>query len=257
MHEIFVRSGLNEQETPPICEVTTALYGCRATKDLINMSVRVTIVGFGCLPCRRTKELGLLMSELWPEHTFLHQPDVLCTSLMNTNPVIHPAITLLSLSRMETEHMKFYRDGVSPSVAKLIEIVDNERIAIGKKLGYELQPDLVCSRQSGYCDPKASTYYDCYHGGEGFGEFEAPLLQVDTNPVWDHRYFQEDVAYGLVYFHDLGKVSGVETPTIDAIITLAGAIAGKNYFDLRMRSLESVGLMGLTVDEIKEKMKAQ
>ena len=69
--------------------------------------------------------------------------NILQTSLQNGNPVIHPAITLLNVALIERTQgdFDFYHQGVTPTVGRLIRAVDNERIAIGKKLGVEVIPD--------------------------------------------------------------------------------------------------------------------
>lgn len=79
--------------------------------------------------------------QLFPE-SMIECPTVLAAALCNGNPVIHPAITLLNLGRMEKqrEDMFFYKDGVSPMVAKLIEGVDKERMQLLHELGYAKAP---------------------------------------------------------------------------------------------------------------------
>lgn len=75
--------------------------------------------------------------QLYPE-ALVECPTVLAAALCNGNPVIHPAITLLNLGRIEKQHedMFFYKDGVSPMVAQLIEGVDKERMQLLCALGY-------------------------------------------------------------------------------------------------------------------------
>ena len=56
----------------------------------------------------------------------------------DANPVIHPPISLLNGARFENEgaDMFFYGQGVSPTVAKLIEKLDRERMALLEALAH-------------------------------------------------------------------------------------------------------------------------
>ena len=62
--------------------------------------------------------------------------NLLQTTLQNGNPVIHPAISLMNAALIERTagDFGFYEQGVTPGVGRLIEAVDRERVALGKKL---------------------------------------------------------------------------------------------------------------------------
>jgi opine dehydrogenase len=70
----------------------------------------------------------------------------------NGNPVIHPTITLMNVALIERTmgDFDFYHEGVTPAVGRLIEAVDRERIAIGKKLGVDVIPDPELGVMQGY-----------------------------------------------------------------------------------------------------------
>ncbi len=51
----------------------------------------------------------------------------------------------------------------------------------------------------------------------------APNKTIKSPPSLDHRYVHEDVGYGLVPMAALGRLAGVPTPTIDALIASRGA----------------------------------
>ena len=97
-------------------------------------------------PCRRRPELEALYPGL------VRTGSVLEAGLNNANPVIHPPITILNGARIENEGDStfFYKDGVSPAVARLIQKLDEERMALLRALGYQAQPDPVTSVQQGY-----------------------------------------------------------------------------------------------------------
>src|SRR5262249_61877453 len=65
----------------------------------------------------------------------------------------------------------------------------------------------------------------------------------------DHRYVHEDVGYGLVPISALGQLAGVATPTIDALIKLAGLAVGIDYMRDGL-TLERLGLKGKSPSEL-------
>ena len=66
----------------------------------------------------------------------------------------------------------FYKDGVSPTVARLIQKLDEERMALQIAPEYQAQPDPATSVQQGYA---ASTdYYECFKNGPGYSGFRNP-----------------------------------------------------------------------------------
>ncbi|MBT4822400.1 MAG: NAD(P)-binding domain-containing protein, partial [Lentisphaerae bacterium] len=183
------------QELPLLGETGTLTYGCRGTASDVNVYLKVRRVVYGTFPADRSGEVADELEALFPG--LVRVADVLAAGLTNANPVIHPAITILNAARIEKEGpgMHFYRDGVSPSVAKLIEKVDRERMALMTTLGYSPQTDAKTSKQQGYAE--SEDYYECYARGEVFGGFTSPN-------TLDHRYFHEDIGMGLVLFCTLG-----------------------------------------------------
>jgi opine dehydrogenase len=164
--------------------------------------------------------------------------------LNNANPIIHPPITILNAARIEIEgeNMFFYRDGVSPSVARLIRKLDEERMALLRALGYPAQPDPVTCVEQGYA---ASTeYFECYRHGPGFQDFRCPN-------TLDNRYFHEDIGIGLVMLCSLGKMLNVPTPTCRGVVYMGEILSGVDYFGQATRTLETLGLGNLSVDELK------
>jgi opine dehydrogenase len=165
--------------------------------------------------------------------------------LNNANPVIHPAITILNAARIENEGEGtfFYRDGVSPTVARLIQKLDEERMALLQALGYPAQSDPKTSVEQGYAS--SSDYYECYKKGEGFKAFRNPN-------TLNNRYFHEDIGMGLVLFCSLGKMLGVPTPTCEAIVKIGGVLMDEDYFAKGLRTIDTLGLTNLTIPKLKK-----
>ena len=237
---IFHEFGL--KKLPTFVETATLTYGCRAKAATVDIPVKVNRVLYGTLPAPDIDSIGPELETLYPG--LCRGASVLEAGLNNANPIIHPPITILNAARIEIEgeNMFFYRDGVSPSVARLIRKLDEERMALLRALGYPAQPDPVTCVEQGYA---ASTeYYECYRHGPGFQDFRFPN-------TLDNRYFHEDIGMGLVMFCSLGKLLDVPTPTCRGVVYMGEIISGVDYFGQATRTLETLGLGNLSVDELK------
>ncbi len=166
------------------------------------------------------------------------------TCLQNANPMLHPCITTLNVGRIESpEDFFFYEDGVTPGVGRLLKAIDIERMALGKALGVDIENDPHLSIRQGYMTVES---YDIgYSTAPGFKGIKAQTQL-------DYRYYNEDAGYGLVLWIDLAEKLGVQVPTIRAMLQIVSAIMGRDYKGEKARTLESLGLAGYTVEELKK-----
>ncbi len=227
---------------PTIVETSTLTYGCRAKGAIVDVAVKVKRVLYGTLPGSAADGVGPELEALYPG--LVRGASVLEAGLNNGNPVIHPPIAILNAARIENEGpaMRFYGDGISPTVARMIRKLDEERMALLKTLGYPAQPDPVTSVEQGYA--ASIDYYECYSQGPGFVDFAGP----DT---LDHRYFHEDIGMGLVMLCSLGEFLGVPTPTCRTFVQMGEVISGIPYAAEGRRTLKALGLEGLSLEELK------
>lgn len=228
---------------PLLVEFGTLTYGCRARDSRVHCAVKVGRVACGTFPGKALESIFPTLQEWFPG--LVRARHVLHAGLTNANPVIHPPIALMNGARFENEGDKvlFYRDGVSPSVARLIELLDGERMALLEALDCPAQPDPVTSVQQGYAD--STEYLSCYRDGHGFASFGAPS-------TLDHRYLHEDVGMGLVLYCTLGRQLGVPTPAAEAVVAFAEQIAGIPYMAEARRTPETLGIAGLTPERLGE-----
>lgn len=156
------------------------------------------------------------------------------TMLQNSNPIIHPVVTLSNAGLIERTqgNFLFYEDGVTPGVGKLMSSVDRERIMIGEKLGVDILPDPKLGVKQGYMIE--DNYEYGYASAPGFKGIKA------QNQL-DHRYLNEDVGFGLVFMSELAKRLELETPMIDSIINVASAVMERDYRGEAIRTLDSIG----------------
>jgi opine dehydrogenase len=167
---------------------------------------------------------------------------VIETGLGHLTPLLHPAGTLLNAGRIERSHGDFYmyEEGMTPSVVKVIETLDLERLKIGESLGIQLPTGVDMMVESGY-GPRG-TLWESINGSAGLTPVKGPTsLQ--------NRYVTEDVPFGLVAWASLGDAIGVETPIMDALIAIGGAIMGADPWS-EGRNLAKMGLGGLDRESI-------
>ncbi len=195
------------------------------------------------LPGKHTADILQMIADVYP--SMEPAKSVLQTSLQNANPIIHPAVTLANAARIEGTggEFLFYEEGVGDATGRLIESMDNERIAIGAKIGVEIFPDPVMGMRQGYM--LADNYGEAYRNAPGF-------LGITAQPQLDHRYLNEDVGYGLVFMSALGRQVGVATPTIDAMIRLTSVLMARDYAGESRRTPETLGIGGLSVAALSE-----
>jgi opine dehydrogenase len=139
----------------------------------------------------------------------------------------------------------FYREGITPAVGRVIAAVDAERIAVATALGVPAMPFIDLFFEAGLTTSAARDGRDISRACEE----SAPNRAIKAPPTLDHRYIHEDVGYGLVPIAELGRLAGVATPTIDALVELAGIAIGS---DLRRcgLTLERLGLAGKSPAEL-------
>ena len=127
----------------------------------------------------------------------------------------------------------FYEEGVTESVGRVIEAVDRERLAIAAELGVRVlsEPDLGVVQ--GYM--REANYSTGYSTAPGF-------LGIGAQSQLAHRYLVEDVGYSLVFLSDLASRLGIDTPTMDALITLASTALERDFRGEAKRTLATLGL---------------
>lgn len=193
------------------------------------------------VPASATGQVIDALSDVYP--AFLAAKNVLQTSLQNGNPVIHPAVSLLNTALIERTggDFFFYEEGVTTAVGRLLKAVDEERMAIGQRLGVDVLAEPEIGQMQGYMTE--ATYDQGYAEAPGFRGIKA-------QPSLEYRYFHEDVGYGLVFWQTLGAQIGVATPTISALIQLTSVVMGRGYLAEAARTMAGLGLAGYSAAEL-------
>jgi opine dehydrogenase len=170
--------------------------------------------------------------------------NVLATSLENIGAVFHPALTILNAGWIESTRGDFdyYLQGISPSVAKVLERIDAERLRVASALGIRS----MSAREWLYVsyDSPGRDLHEAIRNTESYRGIRAPQGIA-------HRYVWEDVPMSLVPIASIGAMLGVATPVTDMIIDLGSMLHDTDY-RAGGRTVETLGLSGLTLRQIRQ-----
>jgi opine dehydrogenase len=198
----------------------------------------------GVLPAERTDEVMAWLLGLYP--TLAAGMDVLETSLSNANHVAHPPALLLNIARIEATggDYSFFHEGMTPSVARLTDAIDAERLSLVATLGYEPVTTLEqLTRFYGDQGFGGATYYDAVHTTPVHGAARAP-------GSIDHRYFTEDLPYGLVPLAEIGAALDVPMSATRGLVDVVNALSGADHWTTG-RTLAQLGLGGMNAAEMR------
>ena len=169
--------------------------------------------------------------------------NVFQTSLATMNPILHVPGMLGNQGRLDAgEPFQFYAAGITPSVARVVDALDGERVALARTFGVFV--------------PTVRQWLAQAYGLEGDDLYA--LIQRLHHEVFknspapgrlDARYVTEDVPFGLVPLSELGRLAGVATPIALGLSQVASAALGRDFFRVG-RTLQRMGLEGRSLDAI-------
>ena len=210
------------KKLPHIAETQTIVYTCRKTgansTSILALKHDVEIAAIN------GSDINYIMARM-PECLkpyFEVVDSVGRTSLSNIGMILHCAPVMMNVGWIETEKVdfKYYYDGISHSVAHLLEKIDAERQAVAKAGGFEVE-SLKEWLERTYL-VSGDSLYECIRNNEAYREIDAP-------PTINTRYIFEDVPNGLVPVEAMGEELGVPTPNITTIINLACSVMDADY----------------------------
>jgi opine dehydrogenase len=224
-----------------VAEAETLIYASRSEGPAQARIFRIKeAVPVAALPATRTPQVLEALAPAYPQ--FIDGVSVLHTGLNNMGAIFHPALTILNAGRIESTggDFQFYIDGATPSVARLLEVLDRERVTVAAALGIRAQTALEWLKMA--YDASGADLYEAIHNQSGYYGINAPS-------TLNHRYIFEDVPMSLVPIAALGQRYGVSVRGMDSIIRLACIIHQTDYWR-RGRTLDKLGIEGLSVSEV-------
>lgn len=126
--------------------------------------------------------------------------------LSGQNYIYHVAVVLDSANIARGKAYKHYWEGITPQVARKMEALDKERIAIGKAFGLKLEP-LNEALNNHYGIGLYDSYYEAFKACRKIYSSRVP----EPDKLSHHRYVMEDLP-GISVIERLGQIAGVPTP---------------------------------------------
>jgi opine dehydrogenase len=225
-----------------ISEAETFIYASRADGPAQSRIFRIKeAVPVAALPASQTATVLEALRPAYPQ--FIDGVDVLHTGLNNMGAIFHPAITILNSGWIEATYgeFQFYIDGVTPGVARILEVLDRERVTVASSLGIRARTAMEWL-QLAY-DTHGEDLHEAIHNQPGYYGINAPS-------TLKHRYIFEDVPMSLVPMVSLGMRYGVSVRGMDSLIRLANFIHRTDYWR-RGRTLEKLGIENYSVSELQ------
>jgi len=239
----LARAGRGERA---ICQLTTASHISRLTGPA---TVRVFLrsrASVAALPGGALQVCHQRLDALLPGQ-FGQADSVLEADLANLNAILHPPGMVCNAGWIEATAGKFgfYAEGGGRAVARVMDAIDAERLALARALGVRAVPFAELFRRLGFTagGPVPCGAYHAIQHSELIRPIQSP-------PKLDHRYLHEDVGWGLVPWMHLAAAAGSPAPTIAAVTHLAAMINGIDY-PREGLTLQRMGLAGKTPAQIR------
>ena len=208
----------------------------------VAITARATRLPTGVYPAKLHEHAFAVLRRAFPAVEPV--ADALSAALMNAGPVIHPPLILMNAGPLEHfERWDIHKEGTQPSIRRVTDALDAERIAARVALGYAA-PHF----------PLADHYRE---DGEEWMYGRRVHVKLTDSGDWkerivlaEHRYMREDVEMGLAFLVSVCEWAGVPCPVAKGLLALASAVLGR---DLRRgeRTLEALDLERLSREAMR------
>lgn len=209
--------------------------------DEIAITIRAKRLPVGVFPARRTADALAVIARAWP---VVHPvEDALSAALMNAGPIIHPPLILMNAGPLEHfERWDIHNEGTQPSVRRVTDALDGERIRVREALGY-----------APYHYPLRDHYTtDKWMYGDAHDRLTESGDWRERIDLRTHRYMREDVACGLALLVSVARWAGVAAPVAGGLLAIASAALGEDLYADSPRTLEALGVERLDRAAMKQ-----
>lgn len=218
-------------------ETGTLHYLARKHGDRVVISAYATRLPTGVFPRRLAGPAFETLARAYPSVEPIE--DALSGALMNAGPVIHPPLILMNAGPLEHfERWDIHNEGTQPSIRRVTDALDAERVAIRAALGY-------AAPHFPLADHYASEGDEWMYGRGAHGKLTDSGDWRETIDLGTHRYMLEDTRLGLSFLVSTGRWAGVPTPVAQGLLSVASAVAGRDLY-AEGRTLEALGLNTLS-----------
>jgi opine dehydrogenase len=193
----------------------TRLHGAE-----VAITMRAVRLPTGVFPADKAAQAFAVLCAAFPAVEPIE--DALAGALMNAGPLEH------------FERWDIHNEGTQPSIRRVTNALDEERMAIRVALGYTGEHFPLRD----HYESDRWMYGDAHQRLTDSGDWREHIV------LTEHRYMTEDIHYGLAFLVSVADWAGVAAPLASGLLALASAICSR---DLRAgnRTLEAMGLAAL------------
>ena len=218
-----------------VCETASLIYTTKiiGPANILIKSIKEK-VQFACADESKTDYALEVLNKIYPQ--YYKAQNAWQTSFNNPSSILHTITTLMNTSRIELfgPYKNSFYD-ITPSIARIMEEVDNERVEIAKH--FYSNPLTLNGIMCTLYGLDTDNLYDTIKS------IKAYKIQHSPNNML-HRYVSEDIPYSLVPIATLGHKLGLKTENMDSIINLACMCNGENYW-MTGRNADTLGYKNL------------
>jgi opine dehydrogenase len=190
------------------------------------------------LPAPRTDRLRLEVADVWP--SLEEAESVLETALVNYDAIDVIPVAVANAGTIEGRSggILLWGEGATPSVVRLIEAVDGELLALRESLGFSDRRRYRDFLIAQGLAPDLGDLYQVMRAGGIMRSVRPSGSSADLA-----ARLELEVPWTLVLASSIGDAVEVETSVIDGLISVAGAMVGRDLWR-EGRTLTDVGLGG-------------
>ena len=223
--------------TPVPCtlvESSIIPYACRKIKNnCIFIGAIKQFIFAGAFPPSKTDTAFERLDDVFERSLSvrLERTHLLATPFYNSNLILHPTIVMCNSGHIKCQNkgFHFYKDGVSPLVCKMFEMLDKELLVLGRSVGFNNLESFTSYYRRYYGDKTVNTTtLSAFFQGAHFLHF------VKAPNDLSGRFISEDLQYVLMpMVRFLARRNQVPTPLADSIFTSIQCMLGHSIQPLR------------------------
>jgi opine dehydrogenase len=206
------------------------------------ITARATRLPTGVYPAKSRERVLSLLKKVFPVEPV---EDALSAALMNAGPIIHPPLILMNAGPLEHfERWDIHKEGTQPSIRRVTDALDTERIAAREALGYKAPHFPLADHYRADGD-------EWMYGRRVHKKLTDSKDWHEHIVLTEHRYMREDVEHGLAFLVSVAEWAGLPCPVARGLLALGSAVVGR---DLRAtgRTLENLKLSNLSREPMRE-----
>lgn len=205
---------------PIVAWGTTVVTGRQKSPTEVNVSTVRKKVDLATVPASQSAHGLDICTKLFGDR-FVDRGSLMAIALSNLNPQNHMGIALCNLTRMERAETWSQGQNVTPKVGSLLEVLDEERLAIAKALGLEVRTIFQHFHLSFHVPVSSISQMNQEMHAAGNG---------GSGPTTaDSRYVLEDVPFGLVATVKLGRLAGQPAELHESGVKIFSALYGRDF----------------------------